>query len=51
MIIVNSNLATNILIELVTADSVMKTMKSIGANDIKVLREVKDGKAYENKMQ
>ena len=46
MIIRSSNLATNILIELVTADSVMKTMKSIGANDIKVLRGVEDNKAF-----
>lgn len=46
MIISSSNLATNILIELVTPDSVMNTMKRIGANDIKVLRGVEDGKAY-----
>src|SRR5690606_33937611 len=42
-----SNLATNLLIEMVTPDSVMQTMKSIGANDIRVLRGVEDGKAYE----
>jgi len=47
MIILSSNLATNILIELVTADSVMLTMKQLGANDIKVLRGVEDNKAYE----
>lgn len=47
MIILSSNLATNILIELVTADSVMHTMKQLGANDIKVLRGVEDNKAYE----
>lgn len=47
MIIQSSNLATNILIELVKPDSVMNTMKSMGANDIKVLRGVEDGKAYE----
>ncbi len=47
MIIQSSNLATNILIELVKPDSVMSTMKSMGANDIKVLRGVEDGKAYE----
>ncbi len=46
MITVSSNLATNILIQLVGADNVMKTMKSIGANDIKVLRGVEDMKAY-----
>ncbi len=47
MIILSSNLATNILIELVTADSVMRTMRQLGANDIKVLRGVEDNKAYE----
>jgi beta-lactamase class A len=46
MIVQSSNLATNILIDLVTADSIMKTMKAIGANDIKVLRGVEDSKAY-----
>jgi beta-lactamase class A len=47
MIILSSNLATNLLIELVKPDSVMKTMRSMGANDIKVLRGVEDGKAFE----
>lgn len=47
MIIQSSNLATNILIEHVGAGNVMKTMKSIGANDIKVLRGVEDTKAFE----
>lgn len=47
MIIVSSNLATNILIELVGADNVMSTMRSIGAKDIKVLRGVEDQKAYD----
>jgi beta-lactamase class A len=47
MIILSSNLATNILIDLVKPDSVMNTMKSMGANDIKVLRGVEDNKAYE----
>lgn len=47
MIIQSSNLATNLLIELVNAENVMTTMKSMGANDIKVLRGVEDGKAYE----
>jgi len=46
MIIRSSNLATNILIELVTADSIMNTMKQIGANDMRVLRGVEDNKAY-----
>jgi len=47
MIILSSNLATNMLIELVTADSVMKTMKKLGANDIQVRRGVEDNKAFE----
>ena len=47
MIILSSNLATNMLIEKVSADSVMKTMKKMGANDIKVLRGVEDTKAFE----
>lgn len=46
MITVSGNLTTNILIEIVGADNVMKTMKSIGANDIKVLRGVEDMKAF-----
>lgn len=46
MITVSSNLATNILIQLVDAKKVMETMKEIGANDIKVLRGVEDLKAY-----
>jgi beta-lactamase class A len=47
MIILSSNLATNMLIEKITADSVMKTMNAMGANDIKVLRGVEDNKAFE----
>jgi beta-lactamase class A len=47
MIILSSNMATNMLIELVTADSVMRTMKQLGAKDIKVLRGVEDSKAFE----
>jgi len=47
MITVSSNLATNILIELVDAKNVMSTMKEISANDIKVLRGVEDQKAFE----
>lgn len=47
MIISSSNLATNILIELVRPDSVMSTLKGIGAYDMKVLRGVEDSKAYE----
>ncbi|ULQ57244.1 class A beta-lactamase-related serine hydrolase [Flavihumibacter rivuli] len=47
MIIYSSNLATNMVIELVKADSVMQTMRSIGANDIRVLRGVEDSKAFQ----
>lgn len=47
MITQSSNLATNIAIDQVGAKNVMKTMKSMGANDIQVLRGVEDTKAYE----
>ena len=47
MIIKSSNLATNLLIELVAPDSIMATMKKIGAHDMKVLRGVEDTKAFE----
>jgi beta-lactamase class A len=47
MITVSSNLATNILIDLVGADSTTATMRRIGAPDIMVLRGVEDGKAFE----
>jgi beta-lactamase class A len=46
MIISSSNLATNILIELVDARNVTQTMRDLGANDIQVLRGVEDGKAF-----
>jgi beta-lactamase class A len=47
MITVSSNLATNILIELVGAKNITETMRSIGANDIQVLRGVEDSKAFQ----
>jgi beta-lactamase class A len=47
MITVSSNLATNILIDLVGAANVTRRMRSIGAGDIQVLRGVEDGKAFE----
>ena len=47
MIILSSNLATNLLIDLVKPDSIMHTMKEMEANDIKVLRGVEDNKAYQ----
>lgn len=47
MITVSSNLATNILIELVDAKNVMATLHSLGVKNMQVLRGVEDGKAYE----
>ncbi|MBP7462360.1 MAG: serine hydrolase [Candidatus Delongbacteria bacterium] len=47
MITSSSNLATNLLIQLVSPVEVMEQMKKLGANDIQVLRGVEDGKAYE----
>jgi beta-lactamase class A len=46
MIIVSSNLATNLMIDLVGAKNVTQTLRDIGANDIQVLRGVEDGKAF-----
>lgn len=50
MIVRSSNLATNIVIQLVGADNVMSVMSEIGAEDMKVLRGVEDIKAYRNGM-
>jgi beta-lactamase class A len=47
MITVSSNLAANLLIEQVTPERVMDLMRLIGANNIRVLRGVEDGKAFE----
>lgn len=47
MITRSSNLATNIIIEKIGAENVNKTMRSIGAKDINVLRGVEDTKAFE----
>jgi beta-lactamase class A len=47
MITESSNLATNILIERVTPERVMRLMRGMGARDIRVLRGVEDGKAFE----
>ena len=43
----SSNLATNLIIQLVDAKNVMALMSKIGAKDITVLRGVEDEKAYE----
>jgi len=47
MITVSSNLATNLLIDLVEPANVTRTMKEYGLEKIKVLRGVEDIKAYE----
>lgn len=47
MITVSSNLATNVLIELVDAKKVTATMRDLGADKIEVLRGVEDQKAYD----
>lgn len=46
MIVRSSNLATNLLMELVTADSVRRTMERLGAPEMRVLRGVEDIPAY-----
>ena len=46
MIIVSSNLATDIIIEMVDAKKVTQTMRDLGAKDIQVLRGVEDDKAF-----
>lgn len=50
MITVSSNLATNILIDLVGADNVTASMRTLGAATIQVLRGVEDNKAFERGM-
>jgi beta-lactamase class A len=47
MITVSSNLATNLLIDLVEPANVTRTMKEYGLEKLKVLRGVEDIKAYE----
>jgi len=47
MIQVSSNLGTNILLELLTPDSVQATMARIGAQEMQVLRGVSDIPAFE----
>ncbi|MBI1331737.1 MAG: serine hydrolase [Armatimonadetes bacterium] len=46
MIVRSSNLATNLLIELVSASSVTETMKKLGAGDLLVLRGPEDNRAH-----
>ena len=47
MITRSSNLATNTVIALVDAKRVTKTLRSLGAGQMTVLRGVEDGKAYQ----
>ncbi len=46
MIINSSNLATNLIVELLDAKKITKTMRELGAVKINVLRGVEDMKAY-----
>ena len=46
MIIVSSNLATNLVIDKVDARKVTQSMRELGANEIEVLRGVEDIKAF-----
>jgi beta-lactamase class A len=47
MIISSSNLATNMVIELVNARNVTQSMRKLGASHIQVLRGVEDSKAFD----
>lgn len=47
MITKSSNLSTNLIVDLVGAKNANATMRSLGAKDIRVLRGVEDGKAYD----
>lgn len=46
MIIVSSNMATNIMIDLVGAHQAQQTMREMGTKKMQVLRGVEDGKAF-----
>jgi beta-lactamase class A len=46
MITESSNIATNILVERVTAARATEFMRRLGTNDVHVVRGVEDGKAY-----
>jgi beta-lactamase class A len=47
MIIYSSNIATNLIIDLVGAENTTETMRELGADSIQVLRGVYDMKAYD----
>ncbi len=46
MIILSSNLGTNIMVDMLGADKITATMRSLGAKDIQVRRGVEDQKAF-----
>lgn len=46
MITQSSNLATNMIVDLVGAKNVMKTMRRLGVKEMKILRGVEDDKAF-----
>ncbi|MES2004936.1 MAG: serine hydrolase [Bacteroidota bacterium] len=46
MIIMSSNLATNLIIEMVDGKKVTQTMRDLGAKNIQIRRGVEDGKAF-----
>ncbi|HEY0895640.1 MAG TPA: serine hydrolase [Sphingobacteriaceae bacterium] len=50
MIIRSSNLATNLMIEMVGARHANQTIRTYGVRDMQVLRGVEDGKAYQKGM-
>lgn len=50
MIIVSSNFATDLIVEMVGATNIMQTMQELGAKDIRVLRGVEDQKAFDKGM-
>jgi beta-lactamase class A len=50
MITVSSNVATNILVERVTAARATDFMRSLGTKDVQVVRGVEDGKAYARRL-
>ncbi len=47
MITASSNLATNMMVDLAGPATVTATMRALGADSIKVIRGVEDGKAFE----
>jgi beta-lactamase class A len=47
MIIHSSNLATNLVVEILGAKNITQTMRTLGAANINILRGVEDMKAYE----